>query len=285
MGTSAFPVTGAPPTARLDKARQIENGGPGGEGLGETKLQTQDNTQLKPPIYIYNICALPHVRNQPPEFPMFTIEPCEKGKKFSVKPFPGLVNERYVKPGTSEYHYKQVDGRKYATSLLNPSHFPGTDWRTQLNDRITGQEDMSGMDMNAFGVFWSELTPDDPALNEQIALFRKRADRTMEALVAEGNKYHAEGRPGVISGLMHFAMDYFGLSAPWHMSHRHKTECLNCGDLVLEGIAYHRNSSGDICIIDRERYEASVITAKQQKETGAEPKQAAERKPRTKAAG
>jgi len=70
---------------------------------------------------------------------------------------------------------------------------------------------------------------------------------------------------------MHFAMEYFGLSAVWHMSYRHKTECPNCGDLVLEGIAYHRNASGDICIIDRERYEATVITAQQQKESGETP--------------
>ena len=102
-------------------------------------------------------------------------------------------------------------------------------------------------------------------------------------IVKEGNRHNAEAKLANISPMMHFAMEYFGLSAPWHMSHRHKTECPNCGDLVLEGIAYHRNASGDICIIDRERYEASVITTKQQKETEDLPTQTAERKPRTKA--
>lgn len=238
------------------------------EENGQPFLETQDNLQTRPPIYIYNICELSHVRNQPPEFPGFTVEPCPKGEKFSVKPFPGLVNERYCRPGTSEFYYKQVDGRKYATSLLNPDTFPSTDWKAQLIEGTTGNNDMSGMNMNAVGVFWSELTPDDPKLQGVIKQFRERVDRTMDTLVKEGNRHNAEGRLANISPMMHFAMEYFGLSAPWHMSHRHKTECPNCGDLVLEGIAYHRNASGDICIIDRERYEANVVTVKQQKDSG-----------------
>ena len=73
--------------------------------------------------------------------------------------------------------------------------------------------------------------------------------------------------------MMHFAAEYFGITAPWHMSHRHKTECPNCGDLVLEGISYHRNAFGDLCIIDRERYEAAVVVAENQKDSPASPKQ------------
>ncbi len=274
---------GVPVNARLKPSRMQIGSIDGDDHEGPT-LKTQDNVQTRPPIYVYNICELSHVRNQPPEFPGFTIEPCVKGEKFSVKTFPGLVNERYCKPGTAEYYYAQVDGRKYATSLLNPDCFPGTDWRAQLNEGTTGNNDMTGMNMNAFGVFWSELKPDDPQLDAQIKLFRARVDRTMDALVKEGNRWNAEGKLGNISPMMHFAMDYFGLSAAWHMSHRHKTECPNCGDLVLEGIAYHRNASGDICVIDRERYEASVITVKQQKETETAPTQAKEVKSRTKAA-
>ncbi len=254
-------ATGVPVTARLSRTRAMQVGGPSGEDeLGAPTLRTQDNAATRPPIYIYNICELSHVRNQPPEFATLTIEPCPKGQKFSVKPFPGLVNERYVKPGTAEYYYNQVDGRKYATSLLNPDCMPGTDWRSQLNEGTTGNNDMTGMNMNAFGVFWSELKPDDPQLDAQ------------------------EGKLGNISPMMHFAMDYFGLSAAWHMSTRHKVECPNCGDLILEGLAYHRNASGDICILDRDRYEASVISVKQQKETESVPTQAKEVRPRTKAA-
>jgi hypothetical protein len=188
------------------------------------------------------------------------VEPCPKGERFSVTAFPGLVKERYCKPGTSDYYYSEVDGRKYATSLLNPDCFPGTDWQSQLIEGSTGNDDMTGMNMNAFGVFWSELGPDDPKLDGVIKRFRARVDRTMDALVKEGNRLNATGNLGAITSNMHFAMDYFGLTAAWHMSHKHKTECPNCGELVLEGLAYHRNSMGDRCIIDRERYEASVVS-------------------------
>jgi hypothetical protein len=277
-------ATGVPVTARLKPSKRgMQFGKVEDDDYEGPTLKTQDNVQTKPPIYIYNICELSHVRNQPPEFPAFTVEACKKGEKFSVKTFPGMVNERYYKPGTAEFYYNQTDGRKYATSLLNPDCFPVTDWRAQLNEGTTGNDDMSGMNLNALGVFWSELAPDDAQLPAQIKLFRARVDRTMDALVKEGNRWHAENRPGNISPMMHFAMDYFGLSAQWHMSLRHKTECPNCGDLVLEGIAYHRNASGDICIIDRERYQSSVVTVQQQKEMETVPAQAKESKPRTKA--
>jgi hypothetical protein len=117
------------------------------------------------------------------------------------------------------------------------------------------------MNMNALGVFWSPLAPDDPKLEAQIKKFRARVDRTMDALVKEGNRLNASGKLGDISAMMHFAMDYFGLQATWHMSHRHKTECPNCGELVLEGVAYHKNGSGDDCIIDYDRY-AQVVMRK-----------------------
>ena len=279
----AFAGAGVPVNARLRPSKRgMQFGHVEDSDEGELRLKTQDNLQTKPPIYIYNICTLSHVRNQPPEFPAFTVEPCPKGEKFSVKVFPGLVNEKFCKPGTAEYYTQQVDGRKYATSLLNPDTFPGTDWQAQLAEGSTGNDDMSGMNMNRFGVFWSELAPDSPKLDAQIKLFRGLVDRTMDALVKEGNRWNAEGRLANISPMMHFAMEYFGLSSPWHMSHRHKTECPNCGDLVLEGIAYHRNASGDICIIDRERYEASVITVQQQKESETVPAQT--KGPRTRTA-
>ena len=283
MATPGVFGTGLPPTATLKKdQRAAMQAGRAmtEERKGEAILETQDDgsTQTKPPIWIYNICELSHVRNQPPEFPAFTVEPCPKGERFSVKPFPAFVKERYCKPGETEYYYKNVDGRKYATSLLNPDCYPGTNWQAQLIEGTTGNDDMMGMNLNALGTFWSELPPDSPQLDAQLKKFRARVDRTMDALVKEGNRHNAEGKLGNISPMMHFAMEYFGLSASWHMSHRHKTECPNCGDLVLEGIAYHRNASGDICIIDRERYEASVVPAEKQK---ASPAESPARQPRT----
>src|SRR5262245_31178107 len=116
---ASIPTTGLPPTATLKKTHKLEAGDLGGS-TDEIRLDTQDNPSTRPPIFIYNICELSHVRNQPPEFPAFAVEPCPKGEKFSVKIFPGIVKERYCKPGTSEYYYRDVDGRKYATSLLNP---------------------------------------------------------------------------------------------------------------------------------------------------------------------
>jgi len=287
MATAGIPTTGMPPTAALkkDQTRAMQAGRAMAQDLNGTDLtlQTQDEgPEAKYCVYIYNILELPHTRNQPPEVPHLKIEPCPKGQKFSVTKFPAFIKERYEKPGELEYSYKNVDGRKYATSLLNPDTFPGTDFEAQLIEGTTGLDDMTGMNMNAFGVFWSMTPPDSPALDGEIKRFRARADKTMDELVKRGNALNARGALAEISPMMHFAMEYFGLTAPWHMSHRHKTECPNCGELILEGIAYHRNATGDVCILDHDRY---------LKATGKAPVPAAEpdapteaRRPRTRTA-
>src|SRR5215472_15644623 len=90
--------TGLPPTATLKKSHKIQSGDLGGD-VEATILKTQDNLVTRPPIFVYNICEMAHIREQPPEFPSLEIEACPKGERFSVKMLPGLVNERYMKPG------------------------------------------------------------------------------------------------------------------------------------------------------------------------------------------
>src|SRR5882724_5646602 len=98
-------------------------------------------------IYVYNILEREHFVEQPPLFPHFYIPACKKGEKFSFTMLPAFVMEPYCKPGTTEFYYKNVDGRKCATSLLNPSALPGTDWKSQQQNWNTG--DQFGNNLNA----------------------------------------------------------------------------------------------------------------------------------------
>src|ERR1700685_4046546 len=95
---------------------------------GDTELQVSDEgpDDVKHVIHIYNV--IPGMRHfpiqQPPNFPLFHPPYCEPGKKFGHTTIPGFIRNRYNKPGTSEFYYQREDGRKSATSLLNPSVHP-----------------------------------------------------------------------------------------------------------------------------------------------------------------
>ena len=232
------------------------------ENHGSTTLITQDR-QAEPDyfIYVYNLLDKEWIVRQPPLFAAFHIPKREKGKRFAVTLLPAFVNEVTMKAGTTELSYKQIDGRKAATSLLNPGAFPGTNWEGQLHNWDT--DDQTGNNLNNFGCFWSLTRPDETdKLEVEIELFLDKCKVTMEELVKRAEELFESGERKLISPLMHFAMDYLGKQAPWHMSMRHMISCPICGDQVPEGIAYHRNSFGDRCIIDMAKYQRSVVQSR-----------------------
>lgn len=247
----------------MDQARAMMDK----ENHGATTLSTQDfGPEPNYLIYVYNIVDREWVVQQPPLFPSFFIPAREPGKKFSVTVLPAFVNEPHNKAGTTEISYKRVDGRKCATSLLNPGAFPGINWAGQVQNWKT--DDQFGNNLNKFGCFWSLTRPDETErLDEEIKIFKNRVRETATELVKNAEILHAQGDLRGISPLMHWAMDYLGKSALWHMSMDHMISCPNCGSQVKDGIAYHRNDFGEKCIIDMERYLASVVVERPVKRT------------------
>ena len=52
----------------------------------------------------------------------------------------------------------------------------------------------------------------------------------------------------------HMAGDYFHVRAPWHIVAELPSACPNCGDAVKEGLPFHINSIGIICVHARSGY-------------------------------
>lgn len=228
------------------------------ENHSSTTIEAQDSgPDPKYVIYVYNCLDRAHVVSQPPLFPGVIIPACKPGEKVSFTKLPAFVKEPYCKVGSTEMYYKNVDGRKAATSLLNPSAYPGTAWESQL--QVWKTEDQYGNNLNALGVWWSLTKPDETEkLDKELKLFKDRATRTMNEMVSQAESYHANGDLKFITPMMHFAMDYLGKQASWHMPHYHMITCPNCGAVVKEGIAYHKNDFGEKCIVDVERYKAML---------------------------
>lgn len=271
MGASNLPITAAlvpgQPNARRMSRSMMANENHEGEALMETQDEAREAGYV---IYVYNLLDREHRIEQPPSFPRFIIPACPKGEEFVFTTLPPFVREKYNRAGTSEYYYKKVDGRKAATSLLNPNAFPGTDWKSQLGNWENEETAIAGdnNNLNRFGVFWSLTRPDEVAkLRVEIDQFKKRVTGTMTGLIKLAEALAANGDLKSITPLMHFAMDYTGKQAPWHMPTHHMVTCPNCGEMVRDGIFYHKNSMGDRCIVDVERYKAHV---KRQREIEAE---------------
>jgi hypothetical protein len=225
-----------------------------------------EGEECKEFLYIYNVLNREHVVEQPPLFPHVIIPACPEGEMFAVTLMPRFVNERYEIVGSLpvDYRIKKVDGRRCATSLLNPAAFPGTEFTSQLQQwrPADGQQDQIGNNLNVVGVFWSLTHPDSPELEKEIKLFRDLAQKTMEDLVKQAQMVAATGHPENVTPMMHFAMDYLKRTAPWHIGHKAMIDCPNCGEAINAGLAYHRNSFGERCIIDAERYAQIVAKNK-----------------------
>lgn len=257
MGMPLTATLSADQRAANRAAKSMQDGDP----LKVVNLIVQDEG-LVPQyvIYVYNVLGIPHTRHMPPNFPSFYIPPCLSGDKFSFTVLPAFVRNKFNRPGTTEYYWQREDGRRSASQLLNPGSFPGISWDAQLQDNISLALDKAqenwGNNLHAFGCFWSLTRPDDPALERELKIFSDRARRTMNELIKEANMLDASvnarghSRKGEISPMMHFAADYLHVRAPWHTSHEHMVSCPNCGEPVIAGIAYHRNSFNEKCIVD-----------------------------------
>jgi hypothetical protein len=237
-----------------------------GENHDGVRLEIQDVlAEASYVIYVYNIIDMAHVVEAPPKWPRFRIPACAKGDLFAFTTLPAFTKERFWKASDpNEFYYKTMDGRKDATTLLNPEAYPGTSWEAQRANWDTQITAITGSNnnKNKFGSFWSLTEPNIEApsrhikggtLRDEINLFKEYTLKTMNQLVKTAELLAAQHRMEEITPYMHFAMDYLGKQATWHMNSDHMVTCPTCGDTVKDGIAYHKNSFGDRCIVDYER--------------------------------
>jgi len=262
----------------------------------EMKLDVQDIVrEAGYVIYIYNVLNKEHDIGRDTKLGRRIIAPCPAGEKFSWTTIPAFTKETFVRHEQNEIYYKVTDGRKDATTLLNAYAYPGTDWDAQLADWTSQNEEAlltgTGNNLNSFGVFWSLTEPriDAPSrhikggtLADEIERFKAYVTRTMNGLVKQAELYVAAGKLVEVTPNMHFAMDYLGKKAAWHMSMDHMVSCPTCGEAIKDGIAYHRNAFNERCIVDFERCVKLGIIKPETEEV---PAQATERKaPRRKSA-
>jgi hypothetical protein len=212
-------------------------------------------------VYIYNVLNWEHTVNRGLPYAKVVIPACPEGQKVSA-PFtlPAYVNIPQTKLGTYEIYSTSVDGRHFAADICNPYTSPAWQAGERIMDANPSADDNAGTNLYGMGVFWTQIEPDDPALDPLIARAKARAEKYLNQLVAKAKLLEGSGKIGEISDWMRFAARYFNLTTAYNQVYKHQVSCPKCGEAITAGVAYHRNSFGDKCIIDwQAAYSAGAV--------------------------
>jgi hypothetical protein len=215
-------------------------------------------------VHIYNIAPkeFPISRTL---FPRFTARACPAGERYikvtSIRhPFPELDHES---DDTSQIRIREHIAERVAQDICNPEN-------TTLDQNLIVQNSFNiDGNLNLQGLFWSRNNPPTEA---ELKDAEKRLETYYRGLLSMATALERTNEKELYERKTpdwHDAADYFGVETSWHQKQTRKVEvakhsCPNCGDDIKAGAAFHRDSEGDLCILDWQRaYEAGRVTKEQ----------------------
>ena len=188
---------------------------------------------------------------RPPTMPVVNIKAKAKGEEYAlVAVIPSPIYTSVTSVDSGEVFKKPLDGRRFAMDIINPDNL-GLDQSRTLQ---TGQDSSAGTNnLGNQGLFWSENNP--PKAEEvKAAVARMEAyyNAQIEKIDAIASSNPAELKNYLLP-VHHRACEYFGLERSWHSKNTRPETCPNCSETVKAGIAFHRDSSNELCIINWEK--------------------------------
>lgn len=210
-------------------------------------------------VYLYTVSKREFIVEQAPLVPRLTIPACAAEERYKIVteiPHPMYQVERH--PDRNEAIVYRHDAQRVAMSLCNPTN------PTLNQDHVVQNPLASGVNLSAQGVFWSLSNP--PEEKEIQAAFKRR-EKYYASLLEQARQLEVVN-PKELESLLnqdfHMAAEYFAVETPWHRKFVSKAECPNCGEPIKSAnLAYHVNSLGMVCVIDRERASAALVGQEQ----------------------
>jgi len=220
-----------------------------------------DANLFRPPdywVYIFTVSDREFAISQPPLIRSFTIRPKIKGQRYTLVaklPCPFLQIDREGAVG--DLMVRAHQGEKVAQSICNPNNPTLNQDASLPAQTILGL----GVDLNCQGVFWSRNAK---PTEDELKGAERRRERYYEALLERARTLEISN-PKELEYLInqdyHMAAEYFGVETSWHRKLVKFEECPNCAEQIKPGVAFHRHSSGIICIVDPERAAKAGVTA------------------------
>lgn len=217
-------------------------------------------------VYIYSVVdprpeSYHLIRNAPPLIHNLQIAELKPGEAYTlVTKFAHPVNQAGVDTQEQRVNYAH-NAQRVAQDVVNPENIT-------LNQDASMRPDQSfaeGNDYGKLGVFWSLNSPPteeevNKAVKRKETFYRRRLDQA-RALEASSPKDLFV----YLTPTDHVAADYFGEEFSWHKVSRKPETCVNCGESVKAGVAFHASAAlgGKVCVIDWQRaVEAGAIKLK-----------------------
>lgn len=217
-------------------------------------------------VYIHTISDKSFTLHRPPLLPTVVIPARKQGERSSLAlKLPHPMQQADAGIDTSDMVIRLEDARAVAADVCNPDNpFTGGDALSEQNRTISPERVMSsGENLTQQGVFWSL---NEKPTEAEISAAEQRREQYFRQLLEQARVLEM-GNPGQLAQIMnadyHMAADHFGVETTWHRKGVSLASCPNCGESIKPNVAYHKNSMGMICIIDRPRAEAAGVVPKE----------------------
>lgn len=199
---------------------------------GETVLEVPDRFGVKSiAIYIFNIAHREFNVPRPPNHPHLFLRACPHDQEFLLV---GQIEHPFTEFAEDSNQNRIphfTDGYREASRMLNPMN-PGTD-----QDFAIESPYHFGLNLNRFGVFWSE---NNPPLKEELQAAKRRMEISYRAELERMTKAKTKDEAREMANdISHAAAEHFGLSFSWHQSDLDaknkdagKVDCWACGEKI-----------------------------------------------------
>lgn len=232
---------------------------------------------MRPPLrtlYIHSVSPRSFTLRNPPLFPRLEIRGTDPningGRWITCATVPDPIPQISADNERGGNRMDDNDAWAALCDLLNPLCGP-----SESVDPYTGSSNPDFYANRRGTIFILEgIFPSPNEIPTEAEL--KRAEdcllRRRRWLVAEAKKLAAKSTKDLNEFLdsnpqVHEAMDFLGQTAPWHQENNMKLSCPNCGDEIKEGLAFHKSSTGVLCILDPLRaMKAGAINQKKYEE-------------------
>jgi hypothetical protein len=215
-------------------------------------------------VYIYSTSQKEFQVARPPHIPRLILKACPADQDYILAAklaHPFEQSDRDV--DTGEVRMRFHDARKIAQDILCPD-------APDMDAAISPSSTSSGNDLRIYGLFWSL---NNPPTAEEIKKANGRREKYYRMLLERATSLEYTNPKELAERLnedYHLAADYFGEEYSWHKQRVRKVvtvpkvPCSVCGEDIKPGVAFHKDSEGEYCILDWKRaYEAGRVTKKQ----------------------
>lgn len=210
-------------------------------------------------VYIYSVSPKAFEVRRPPMIPLLNFKACPEGQDYVlVAKMPDLFEQNDRDIDSGEIRIRSHNGTKVALDMLCP-------YAVDMDSALP--PNTYTVDLRAQGVF---LSATNPPSAEDVSKARKRLEKYYRGLLEKATALEYTN-PKELSETLnedyHLAADYFGEEYSWHrkrVKKASKVPCPNCGDDIKAGVAFHKDSDGEYCILDWKRaFEAGRVSKKQ----------------------